>query len=673
MFEFGLEFRIFADINEYQPLMPDSAYFLPACLLLGLPFLVFLLLWLGGKSFNKAAGWIGALTTAAGLFVTLKYADPNILHTIRFDWLLIGSTTIELSFQFDTLTYVMLSVVHFVALLVQLYSTAYLHDDKNLHRYFAFIQLFLFSMIGIVLAGSLLVMYIFWELVGLSSYLLIGFWYLKKRPVWAAQKAFVLNRIGDAAFLTGILMLFYYIGSTDFEVISLQMDMLSPGILTAIGLCLFGGCMGKSAQFPLSGWLPDAMEGPTPVSALIHAATMVAAGIFLLARISFLLTFDAKIVITVIGTITMVIGAVKATQVWDIKRVLAYSTMSQLGLMVIAAGFGSWQTALFHLTTHAFFKAGLFLSAGSVIHAVTPSQTDDTFDPQDMRRMGGLRKQLPVTFICFSICAASLAGLPFFSGFLSKDAIITEGFLWAGQVGAWGYVFPIIILLSAGLTAYYMTRQVWLVFFGEKRYRVSPSVHPHESPVIMWAPMVLLSILSVFIWFSWNPVDAGSGWFLSFIGVREAAHLTWVPFAAGAVTFLSIFLAYKEIKTENPFKVGRTESSVDISTTRLAWLRDYSNDLYFIIPFSFIAAFLKKVEKRIIDAFVDNLAKGNVILAHLISWFDKNIVDGGVTLTVFLIRSSGQGVRSLQNGQIQSYYVVSAVGVFLLILWLVAM
>jgi NADH-quinone oxidoreductase subunit L len=269
-------------------------------------------------------------------------------------------------------------------------------------------------------------------------------------------------------------MLFYYIGSTDFEVLSLKIDSVNPEALTAIGLCLFGGCMGKSAQFPLSGWLPDAMEGPTPVSALIHAATMVAAGIFLLARISFLLTFDARLVITIIGTITMLIGAFKAMKVWDIKRVLAYSTMSQLGLMVIAVGFGSWQTALFHLATHAFFKAGLFLSAGSVIHAVTPSESDQSFDPQDMRTMGGLRKALPITFICFSVCAAALAGLPFFSGFLSKDAIITEGFLWASRYGAAGYIFPVIVIFSAGLTAYYMFRQIWLVFFGETRFNAAP-------------------------------------------------------------------------------------------------------------------------------------------------------------------------------------------------------
>ena len=654
--------------------MSETAYTVPASLLLGLPILAFFILWLGGKNLNKPAGWIGAFITAIGLGTSIFYADINTLHTVSFNWALIGQTKIILSFRFDELTAIMLIIVHFVALLVQLYSMSYLHGDQNIHRYFAFIQLFLFSMVGIVLAGSLLVMYIFWELVGLSSYLLIGFWYFKPRAVWAAQKAFVLNRIGDAAFLTGILMLFYYIGSTDFEVLATSIQSLDAGILTAIGLCLFGGCMGKSAQFPLSGWLPDAMEGPTPVSALIHAATMVAAGIFLIARISFLLTPEAQIVIACIGTITMVIGAVKATQVWDIKRVLAYSTMSQLGLMVIAVGLGSWRTALFHLATHAFFKAGLFLSAGSVIHAITPSEEDETFDPQDMRTMGGLRKYLPITFICFLICSSALAGLPFFSGFLSKDAIIVEAFFWAEKHGAWAYLFPIVIMISAGITAYYMTRQVWLIFFGEKRYHVSAHVHPHESSVLMYGPMVLLAGLSVFVWFSWNPFNTASGWFPSFIGLTESVHLIWVPFLATSITIIAIFLAYRQALTENPFKIySDPKIAPKYSSPGFSWLNDYSNEKYFLVPFIFLADVSKQFEKLFVDALINLIAKGSVVIAHLLSWGDKNVVDGGVKLTIYSIRSTGQAVRGLQNGKIQSYFLVTVMGVFLLILWLVAM
>jgi NADH-quinone oxidoreductase subunit L len=652
--------------------MPESAYHLPLLLLLGLPFLVFFLLWLGGKRLNAASPWIGAVTTALGLVTTLYVMGPDGHQTIHIDWVRLGSFNIELSFRFDTLACIMLVVVHFVALLVQIYSSSYLSHDNALHRYFAFLQLFLFSMIGIILSGNLLVMYIFWELVGLCSYLLIGFWYTKPRTVWAAQKAFVLNRVGDAAFLTGILLLYYYIGSTDFEVLAGTANSLEPWVLTGIGLCLFGGCIGKSAQFPLSGWLPDAMEGPTPVSALIHAATMVAAGIFLMARISFLLTFDAKSIIVLIGTITMLTGAVKASQAWDIKRVLAYSTMSQLGLMVVAIGFGSWHTAIFHLTTHAFFKAGLFLCAGSVIHAVTPAQQDTDFDPQDMRTMGGLARILPITFACFSICAAALAGLPFFSGFLSKDAIIAEGIIWADQVGTYAYIFPILILLSAGLTAYYMCRQLWMVFLGEKRYQAFETVHPHESPLQMWGPMVLLSALSLFVWFSWNPLEAGESWYLTLLGKHSSAHISWLPYVAGAVSSVAILLAYRQIKSKNPFGIysGDIAQSWFSSVPALNWMADVSRDVFFLKPFGTISKLLGKLERNMIDTFVEAIAKASVVIAHLISWFDKNIVDGGVHLTVFTTRSAGQAVRNIQNGKIQSYFVATLAGVFLLIIWL---
>jgi NADH-quinone oxidoreductase subunit L len=411
------------------------------------------------------------------------------------------------------------------------------------------------------------------------------------------------------------------------------------------------------------------MEGPTPVSALIHAATMVAAGIFLLARISFLLTPDARLFITIIGTITMLIGALKALNEWDIKKVLAYSTMSQLGLMVVAVGFGSWQTALFHLLTHAFFKAGLFLSAGSVIHAMHPHGEHADFDPQDMRTMGGLRKALPITFICFTICAASLAGLPLFSGFLSKDAIITQGFANAGEWGAIGYIFPALALFSAGLTAYYMTRQLWLVFFGSPRYAHS-IVHPHESPAIMWVPMALLALLSFFWWFSFNPFEA-TGWFYDWVKEHPAAHIGWVPPVAVLTSLVSIYLAYRKAQQPDPFGATAAQQSDIGSKRQISWLRDYSQDQYFIIPFSAITAFLKIFEARVIDAFIDALSKVSVIAAHVISWVDRHVVDGLVALTVWVIRSVGRNVKNLQTGQIQSYYVVTAVGVFFLILWLV--
>jgi NADH-quinone oxidoreductase subunit L len=661
--------------------MPASYYTLSTLLLLGLPFLTFAALWAAGSRANRAAGGVALAVTALGLAGCALMAAPGTLHTLQFDWIQLGTFSLPISVRFDSLTWLMLLLVHFVALLVQLYSTAYLHHDTGRYRYFAFLQLFIFSMLGIVLSGSLLAMYIFWELVGLSSYLLIGFWHQRPRAVWAAKKAFVLNRIGDAAFLIGILLLLYHTGTTDFAELPQQVGTLSLPLQTLIGICLFGGCVGKSAQFPLSAWLPDAMEGPTPVSALIHAATMVAAGIFLLARIAPLLTPDAQLFILLIGTITMLHGAVKATQAWDIKRVLAYSTISQLGLMVLAVGLGSWQLALFHLTTHAFFKAGLFLSAGSVIHALTPTGATPGFDPQDMRRMGGLRKKLPLTFVCFTVCAAALAGLPFFSGFLSKDAIFLRAFVWAQQQGTLAYLIPLLALGAAGLTAYYMTRQLWLVFMGSSRHAAEAAVHPHESPAAMWVPMALLAGLSVFGWFSLNPLDAGSGWFLRYLGNPEGTHLLLVPLLSVAVTGLGIFTAYRQGTSAKGFLAGTSDrwqerwSRLGQGAARhLRLLAEHDEarhyDSFFLIPLLTIGRWLAQLETQLIDALVDGLGRTTVVLAHIGHWLDRYLADGGVHLSVFTARSAGQLVRKAQNGKIQSYFLVTIVGVFLLVLWL---
>lgn len=658
--------------------MPESTYLVSALLLLGFPLITFILLWMGGRRLNKAAGWIGATVTALGLLVCVVHFDASRVHAGKIEWISMGHFTLNWSFQFDGLSWLMLLLVHFVALLVQIYSTAYLHGDPSLHRYFAFLQLFLFSMIGILLSGGLVVMYIFWELVGLSSYLLIGFWYQKSRTVWAAQKAFILNRIGDAAFLVGILLLIANVDSVDFDELPVLIQSLSPALLTTIGLCLFGGCVGKSAQFPLSAWLPDAMEGPTPVSALIHAATMVAAGIFLLARIAFLLTPDAELVIAAVGTITMVYGAVRATRVWDIKRVLAYSTMSQLGLMVLAVGLGNWQLAIFHLVTHAFFKAGLFLSAGSVIHALAGGGAG--FDPQDMRTMGGLRRLMPITFVCYLVCASALAGLPFFSGFLSKDAIFLHAFSLAAEQGVAAYLIPVLAMASAGLTAYYMTRQVWLVFLGKPRYTNQPDIHPHESPFSMWGPMVLLAGLSVFVWFSFNPVHAASGWFLTWMGVLSEHHSLTIPLVSVLVTTLSIIAAYKQARSEKGFSalpdfVGkvtlqRVRQRVHIQSLLLAEHSEAGAPReFFLIPVLAVAKWMQIIEVKIIDAVVDGFAKSAVVLAHVINWIDRYVVDGLVKGAAGLASFSGRAGQRIQNGKIQSYFLFTIMSVILLLIW----
>lgn len=637
-------------------------------LTLCLPLVTAFLLWRAGTGINRIAGWLGAGVTFSGLlFLAFFFLQSNGIPTLTIDWASIGDFTLKLTFKIDNQAWLLLLIVHFIATLVQLYSTAYLHDDPGRYRYFASLQLFLFSMNGIIMGGSLIVMYIFWEMVGLCSYLLIGFWHHKPRAAWAAQKAMIMNRIGDAAFLTGILLLFYHVGHTEFSDLPDAIGNISTGMLTFIGICLFGGCAGKSAQFPLSAWLPDAMEGPTPVSALIHAATMVAAGIFLMARIAFLLTPTAQAVVIAIGAITMLHGAIRALTSWDIKGVLAFSTMSQLGLMVIAVGMGSWQAALFHLTTHAFFKAGLFLSAGSVIHAMTPHTSHESFDPQDMRNMGNLRKQMPITFICYLILSAALAGVPFLSGFLSKDAIFIEAFSWAERLGGIAWAVPLIAVVAAGLTAFYMFRQVVLVFFGHERYNTQ-IVHPHESPTVMWIPMVLLTGLSFFFVFSMNPLDASNGWFYQLFPTGDAHHSLTVPIISVIVTASAVFLGWRFSRTAGGF-------TQPVTTLRIPYplLEDFNvtnyTTTFFLKPFQQCSRVLGKVETYIIDAIINGLAKISVIIGHLVSWFDRLIVDGAVKSIVYTIESFGQAVRSLQTGKIQSYYLVTVVSIFVLLLW----
>ncbi len=671
--------------------MPATDLPISALLLLIMPLLAAIGLAMTGKRLGDAAGWIAATITLAGLLLSISLFSYSEISLFHYDWAALGTYTLRLSLRLDSLGGLMLLLVHFVALLVQIYSVAYMQDDAARVRYFAFIQLFIFSMLGIIMAGSLLIMYVFWELVGLSSYLLIGFWHYKPRAAWAAKKAFILNRIGDAAFLTGILLLLHYTGTTDFSVLPAGISsflyqqpvtrIIDEGLLTAIGLLLFGGCVGKSAQFPLSAWLPDAMEGPTPVSALIHAATMVAAGIFLLARIAFLLTPMAQLVIAVISTITMLHGAWKAMYEWDIKRLLAYSTISQLGLMVLAVGVGSWQVAMFHLFTHAFFKAGLFLSAGSVIHALSPHDANARFDPQDMRNMGGLSTVMPWTFICYVVCAAALAGIPLFSGFLSKDAIFAMAFVRAAEAGSFWYIFPIVAVLAAGLTAFYMVRQVWLIFMGKARFSKVAGIHPHESSALMWVPMAVLAAGSLFFWFSVNPLDGFSGWFLRGMDYAPLVHATWVPLLSVIVTGIFLGLVFRRARRYGGFfrpsrleRISDRNSPWQIPLRRINPYADHNeatqHQTFFLVFFQRIAHFCAGFEKNIIDSLVNIVAKITVVLAHMVGWTDRHVTDGGVKLIVGTAKGAGQVVRLFQNGKIQSYFLVTFVSVLLLLLWL---
>ncbi|MDB6131236.1 MAG: dehydrogenase subunit, partial [Verrucomicrobiales bacterium] len=398
------------------------------------------------------------------------------------EWISIDSLSFEIGVHIDSLSLLMLLVVTGIGSLIHIYSSVYMKEDRAVSRYFASLSLFMFSMLGIVLSTNFLQMFIFWELVGVSSYLLIGFWYEREAAADACKKAFITNRIGDFGFLLGIIIIWSITQTLSFT--KLQ-DLLhtSPwllgGMATLAGVCIFGGAIGKSAQFPLHVWLPDAMEGPTPVSALIHAATMVAAGVYMLCRVFFIFTPDALHFIAYIGAITALLAALMAVQQNDIKRILAYSTLSQLGYMVMAVGVAAPGAAMFHLVTHAFFKAMLFLGAGSVIHAL--------HHEQDIWKMGGLKEKMPVTFWTFLAGTMALCGVPFFSGFYSKDAILAA---------AWdnGWLFGIGII-AAVLTTFYMFRLVFVAFYGEARSESSD--HAHESPKAMTVPLMILLVPSV--------------------------------------------------------------------------------------------------------------------------------------------------------------------------------
>ncbi len=473
-----------------------------------------------GKKF-KAAYWFEIFTVGLGFVFTIilvsvklsTYLNSNI--TAEFVWInlgnipLLGELKIELGILLDNISVIMIMAVFLISFLVHIFSTIYMEGDKRFSRYFAYLGLFVFSMSGIVLTHNFFMMYIFWELVGISSYLLIGFWYEKKSASDAGKKAFLVNRIGDIGMLAGILILYSTYHTFTFDKIFLaisngQLPFNSEFWLTMTGILLFCGAIGKSAQFPLHVWLPDAMEGPTPVSALIHAATMVAAGVFFVTRIFTMLTGDALLFIAIIGALSALIPATIALTQNDIKKVLAYSTVSQLGYMVMALGVGAYQFAFFHLITHAFFKACLFLDSGSVIYAM--------HHEQDIREMGGLRKKMPITYASFLIASLAISGIPLTSGFLSKDGILAGSYAFASLTGHW--FFPVVGFFVAALTAFYMFRLLILTFHGKPRNQEKYD-HAHESKFAMAMPLVVLSMLSIFIWYTPNPFNPEAGALMS--------------------------------------------------------------------------------------------------------------------------------------------------------------
>jgi len=562
-----------------KPLAGDSITTMAAIILI-LPLVTFVVLIFVGNNLPRKGDWfatgIMGLCALLSFIVFFNVWGNQEEHHVRFDWVNLGSgigsllpLKFTLGLMVDSMSAIMLVVVTFICFLVHLFSIDYMHGEEHYNRYFAYLGIFTFSMLGIVLADNLLLTYIFWELVGLSSYLLIGFWFKKEAPIRANKKAFLINRIGDIGMFIGMLILFLQFSTLDLSALKILMTestfeqgkwiiTLSSGVkgqvpvthsldafwLTVAGICLFCGCVGKSAQFPLQVWLPDAMEGPTPVSSLIHAATMVAAGVYMVGRIFALLSVDALTVIAFIGMITAFMAAYSAMTQTDLKRVLAFSTISQLGYMVMGLGVGAYDAALFHLVTHAFFKCLLFLTAASVIHAMHHVEHElhhhgkhVHFDPQDMRIMGGLRKKMPVTFWTYFVGTMALAGIPFFSGFLSKDAIIVGGWGWADEMSGNGsniyYLVPVVGFLTAAMTAFYMGRQMFMTFFGDFRLeKLSEDAkgafeHVHDATFWMKPALVCLALFTIAPVFvpSLNPVNLTNGhssWFMHTISIPKA-------------------------------------------------------------------------------------------------------------------------------------------------------
>jgi NADH-quinone oxidoreductase subunit L len=510
---------------------------------------------LGGKRTNAWGHLLGCAASIASfgvgvaLFFTMLGRDDadRLMHNELFSWVPVAGLQVDFGLQLDQLSMCFVLLITGVGSLIHIYSVGYMEHDPERRRFFAYLNLFLAAMLVLVLADNFLGLYVGWEGVGLASYLLIGFWQHKPSAATAAKKAFVVNRVGDMGLAIAMMIMFATFGAVDFATVFGNADKAADGTLTAIGLMLLLAACGKSAQVPLQSWLGDAMEGPTPVSALIHAATMVTAGVYLIARSNpiFDLTADARLVVVIVGTVTLLFGAIIGCAKDDIKKALAASTMSQIGYMVLAVGLGpaGYAFAIMHLLTHGFFKAGLFLGAGSVMHGMN--------DEVNMRRYGGLRKVMPITFVTFGLGYLAIIGLPPFAGFFSKDKIIEVAFDENPILG-------VAALIGAGLTAFYMTRVMLLTFFGKRRW--APDVHPHESPGTMTAPMIVLAVGSVAAGALFTMGSSLQHWLEPVVGYHhsEPAMPVWVTTALTlAVVLGGVAVAYRqyalrEVPTEAP-------------------------------------------------------------------------------------------------------------------------
>ncbi|HCA43417.1 MAG TPA: NADH-quinone oxidoreductase subunit L [Bacteroidetes bacterium] len=624
-----------------------------------LPLVGFFINGLFGKKINneKISGWISSLlifipfVIAAGTFFELLAMPPDsrAIHQVYFSWIATGDLGINYAYLIDPLSISLVLVITGIGFLIHLYSIGYMHGDPGFAKYFAFLNLFVFAMLNLVLGDNLLLIFLGWEGVGLCSYLLIGFWYEKKFTGDAAKKAFIVNRIGDFGFMIAMFLIFANFGTLEISGFLSQIAgiQINDGLLIAISLLLFLGACGKSAQIPLYVWLPDAMAGPTPVSALIHAATMVTAGIYLLARTSLLYAlapFTTHIVL-IVGLITALMAATIALKQNDIKKILAYSTVSQLGFMFVAIGNFAFTIAIFHLITHAFFKALLFLGSGSVIHGM--------HEEQDITKMGGLKNKMKITFITFFIGSLALAGIPPLSGFFSKDEIMYLTFITSGPA------YYIITLIAAACTAFYIFRLIGLTFYGKPRYDEA-HLHPHESPSLMTIPLILLAVLSAVGGFIGLPHWLGH----SMLG-------DWLaPVFSGAMSVLATY--QPEHHASVALELGLVAVSVIVATTMIIIsFRKFSKQTTFEEP----KGFGKVLENKY---YVDEIYDKTIVepiqqTSDKFLWkiFDVKIIDGFINGVANYISRLSFDWRKIQTGVIQDYTTLSVAGIILLLIYLI--
>ena len=645
-----------------------------------------------GRHVGEKAGPIASVMAGLSLLVVLGIAGQMIFgaggsHTIPlWTWVEAGSLSVSMSFLIDPLSTIMLLVVSGVGFLVHVYSVGYMHGDPGYPRFFTYLNLFMLSMFLLVLGDNYLVMFVGWEGVGLCSYLLIGFWYEKQSASDAGKKAFIVNRIGDAGFLLGMFLIWTLTGSLTYTEVFKAAPEMSAAAASAVGLLLFVGAIGKSAQIPLYVWLPDAMEGPTPVSALIHAATMVTAGVYMVARTSpiYVMGPDAMSVIAIVGALTGLFAASIGLVQNDIKRVLAYSTVSQLGFMFMALGVGAFTAAIFHLMTHAFFKGLLFLGSGSVIHALHHAPEEQQ---QDMRYMGGLKDKMPITYWTFLIGAIAIAGVPPLAGFWSKDEILANAF-FTGHYTVW-----IMGTVAAFMTAFYMFRLIFMTFHGEMRVDHHAREHIHESPATMTVPLIILAVLSVI-----GGVIPGfppeGGWIHGFLApslakmpagghtMDQGVHLVNAAAGGGhsgpAVVFLIILAIavavggialawYMYVKdTEAPRRLYRSMPGLYY----LLLGKYYIDEIYqacIVEPTYKLMRGLWAFDAKVVDGAVNGSSLITMVSSRFSGIFDLRTVDGAVNGTASFIRFFSQVFKYLQSGMVQNYLFVMLLGIFVML------